>query len=151
MPTKLFLASRRKAKGNKMKLNTQTASLVNHIYSQMTIGAPAPEVNMAATTLSWTDRHAATVTKVTELTSKVWSYEINVVEDKALVIAGSTHDGSATFAFVPNPEGYADIYRMDRKTNAWVRGFINNKTGRFQKTTGGLILGKRDHYVDPSF
>ena len=134
-----------------MNIGTQTNSLVNHLYSRMTVGAPAPVVGMAATTLSWTDRHAATVTKVTELTSKVWSYEIEVVEDKALVIAGSTHDGSATFAFVPNPEGYADLYRMNRKTGAWVRGYINSNTGRFQKATGGLILGKRDHYVDPSF
>ena len=134
-----------------MNIGTQTGSLVNNLYSRMTIGAPAPEVGMAATTLSWTDRHAATVTEVTELTSKVWAYEIRVVEDKVLVIKGSTHDGSATFAFVPNPMGYADIYRMDRKTGAWVHGYINQDTGKFKKGQGGLILGHRDHYVDPSF
>ena len=134
-----------------MNIGTQTNSLVNHLYSRMTVGAPAPVVGMAATTLSWTDRHAATVTEVTELTSKVWAYEIRVVEDKVLVISGSTHDGSATFAFVPNPHRYADIYRMDRKTRAWVHGYINQDTGKFKKGQGGLILGTRDHYVDPSF
>jgi len=134
-----------------MNIGTQTSSLVNHLYSRMTVGAPAPVVGMAATTLSWTDRHAATVTEVTELTSKIWAYEIRVVEDKALVIAGSTHDGSATFAFVPNPRGYANIYRMDRKTGKWVGGYINQDTGKFKKGKGGLILGKRNHYVDPSF
>ena len=134
-----------------MNIGTQTNSLVNHLYSRMTVGAPAPEVGMAATTLSWTDRHAATVAEVTELTSKVWAYEIRVVDDKVLVIAGSTHDGSATFAFVPNPMGYANIYRMDRKTGAWVHGYINQDTGKFKKGQGGLILGRRDHYVDPSF
>jgi len=133
-----------------MNIGTQTNSLVNNLYSRMTIGAPAPEVGMAATTLSWTDRHAATVKSVTELDGK-WKWQIEVVEDKALVIKGSTHDGSATFAFVPNPEGYADIYRMDRKTGAWVRGYMSAETGKFRKLTGGLILGKRDHYVDPSF
>ena len=134
-----------------MNIGTQTNSLINNIYSRMTVGAPVPEVGMAATTLSWTDRHAATVTAVTELKSKVWAYEIRVVEDKVLVIAGSTHDGSATFAFAPGIYNHADTYRMDRKTGAWVHGYINQDTGKFKKSTGGLILGRRDHYVDPSF
>lgn len=134
-----------------MNLNTQTASLVNHLYSRMTVNAPAPTVGMAATTLSWSDRHAATVTEVAELTSKVWAYEIRVVEDKVILVSGSTHDGSAEFETVPNPMGYADIYRMDRKTGKWSHGYINQDTGKFKKGQGGLILGKRDHYVDPSF
>ena len=107
---------------------------------------------MAATTLSWTDRHAATVTKVTAFGGvKLWSYEIEVVEDTALVISGSTHDGSATFAFVPNTNGYVNLYRKSRKTGEWVCGHINRDTGKFNKSSGGLILGVRDHYVDPSF
>jgi hypothetical protein len=134
-----------------MNIGTQTNSLVNHLYSRATSGAPAPTVGQAATTLSWTDRHAATVTEVTELTSKLWSYEIRVVDDKVLVIDGSTHDGSATFAFVPNPLGYANIYRQSRKTGVWTHGYINQDTGKFKKGQGGLILGHRDHYVDPSF
>jgi hypothetical protein len=134
-----------------MNIGTHTNSLVNHLYSRMTVGAPAPVVGMAATTLSWTDRHAATVTEVTELTSKVWAYEIRVVEDKAMVISGSTYDGSATFAFVPNPRGCAKIYRMGRNSGQWVHGYINQDTGKFKMGQGGLILGKRDHYVDPSF
>jgi hypothetical protein len=135
-----------------MNLGTQTNSLVNHLYSRMTVGAPAPVVGMAATTLSWTDRHAATVTKVTAFGGvKLWSHEIEVVEDTALVISGSTHDGSATFAFVPNTNGYVNLYRKSRKTGAWVHGYINRDTGKFNKSSGGLILGTRDHYVDPSF
>lgn len=134
-----------------MNIGTQTSSLVNHLYSRMTVNAPAPTVGMAATALSWSDRHAATVTEVTELKSKVWAYEIRVVEDKVIVVSGSTHDGSAEFETVPNPMGYADIYRMDRKTGKWSHGYINQDTGKFKKGQGGLILGKRDHYVDPSF
>ena len=134
-----------------MNIGTQTNSLVNHMYSRMTIGAPAPKVGMAATTLSWSDRHAATVTEVTELCGARWLYEIRVVEDKVTVTSGSTHDGSATFEFSPNPRGYANIYRMNRKTGEWVGGYINQDTGKFKKGTGGLILGRRDHYVDPSF
>ena len=134
-----------------MNIGTQTSSLVNHLYSRMTVNAPAPTVGMAATTLSWSDRHAATVTAVTELKSKVWAYEIAVTDDVVVVVSGSTHDGSAEFETVPNPTGYADIYRMDRKTGKWSHGYINQDTGKFKKGQGGLILGKRDHYVDPSF
>ncbi len=43
-----------------MKLGTETNSLINNLYSNMTIGAPAQVVGMAATTLSWTDRSVAT-------------------------------------------------------------------------------------------
>jgi hypothetical protein len=134
-----------------MNIGTQTASLVNHMYSRMTVGAPAPVVGMAATTLSWTDRHAATVTSVCELDSATHSMQIEVVEDKVVVVSGSTHDGSAEFATVPNPEGDADVYRLERKTGKWVRGHISRQTRRFLKLPGGLILGTRDHYVDPSF
>jgi len=135
-----------------MNIGTQTNSVVNHLYSRMTDGAPAPEVGMGATKLSWTDRHAATVTKVTQLTSKVWAYEIFVIEDKPTVVSGSVHDGSAVYTFEPNPSGYADMYRMERKTGKWVRGYINQETGRFkQRRSGGLIIGMRDHHFDPHF
>jgi hypothetical protein len=135
-----------------MNIGTQTNSVVNHLYSRMTIGAPAPVVGMGATKLSWTDRHAATVTKVTKLKSKVWAYEIFVIEDKPTVVSGSVHDGSAVYTFEPNPSGYADMYRMDSKTGKWVRGYINQQTGRFkQRRSGGLILGMRDHHFDPHF
>ena len=135
-----------------MNIGTQTNSLVNNLYSRMTVGAPAPTVGMAATTLSWTDRHAATVTKVTELTSKVWAYEIHIIEDKPTVVSGSVHDGSAVYTFEPNPCGYVDMYRMERKTGKWVRGYINGQTGRFKQfRNGGLILGMRDHHYDPHF
>ena len=81
-----------------MNIGTQTNSLVNHLYSRMTVGAPAPVVGMAATTLSWTDRHAATVTKVTAFGGvKLWSHEIEVVEDNVLVISGFGADSDHGF------------------------------------------------------
>jgi hypothetical protein len=135
-----------------MNIGTETNSLVNNLYSRMTVNAPDPVVGMSATTLLWTDRHAATVTKVTAFGGvKLWSYEIEVVEDKVTVISGSAHDGSAVFVSVPNPDGYANLYRKSRKTGVWVRGHINRETGRFNKADGGLILGRRDHHIDPSF
>lgn len=134
-----------------MNIGTQTSSVINHLYSRMTVDAPAPKVGMAATILSWSDRHAATVTEVSELCGARWLYEIRVVEDKVIVTSGSTHNGSATFAYSTNPAGVANIYRMNRKTRAWVKGYINQDTGKFKMGQGGLILGCRDHYVDPSF
>jgi hypothetical protein len=134
-----------------MNIGTQTNSLVNHLYSRATIDAPAPFVGQAATTLSWTDRHAATVTEVETLKSKLWSYEIRVTQDRATVVSGSAHDGSAVFEFAPNSHGYSETYRQNRKTGTWFKGYINHDTGNFKKGSGGLILGRRDHYVDPHF
>ena len=45
-----------------MNLGTETGSVMNHLMSRMVRGEPAPRVGMGATLLSWTDRHAATVT-----------------------------------------------------------------------------------------
>ena len=133
-----------------MNLGTQTSSLVNHLYSRMTVDSPNPEVGMPATILGWTDRNAATVTKVTELVGQ-WAWEIEVAEDVVMVTSGSTHDGSAVFETVFNPDGYKHLCRMKRKTREWVRGYISAETGKFRKFSGGLIIGKREHYVDPSF
>ena len=135
-----------------MNLGTQTSSLVNHLYSRMTVGAPKPVAGMAATVLRWSDRQAATVVSVTELDGKLWSYQIEVAEDDVEVVSGSTHDGSAQFVSRASlGAGYKHLYRMDRKTGRWVCGYMNAQTGKFNKLSGGLILGKRDHYVDPSF
>ena len=41
-----------------MNIGTQTSSLVNHLYSRMTIGEPEPTVGMGVTMLSWSDRNA---------------------------------------------------------------------------------------------
>ena len=125
-------------------------SLINNIYANTTVDAPRPVVGMAATTLSLTDRHAATVVKVTELTGQ-YVYEISVTDDDIQVVSGSTHDGSAKFVTTPNFDAYPKIYRQNRKTKQWIGGYINADTDRFCKLGGGLILGFRDHYVDPSF
>ena len=133
-----------------MNLGTQTSSLVNHLYSRATIGSPDPKVGMPATVLMWSDRHAATVTKVTELSGQ-WKWEIEVTEDTVTAVRGSIHDGSAVFETAPNPDGYVGLYRMRRVTREWVHGYINQDTGKFNKSSGGLIVGKSEHYVDPSF
>ena len=57
-----------------MKLGTETGSFVNHVLA--TQNKPQAVVGMGCTVLSWTDRHAATVIKVTPKT-------ITVQRDKA--------------------------------------------------------------------
>lgn len=136
-----------------MQLGTQTASLVNNIYSRATIGQPRPEVGMGATVLGWTDRYPCTITKAIEFGgSKQWSYEIEVVEDAYKVVRGSVQDGSAEYEFSPR-DGSSSLYRFNKKTNSWVAGYISKETNRFCVYKGGpgLIIGKREKYYDPSF
>ena len=136
-----------------MKLGTETGSLVNHLYSQAPRNEPAPFVGQGATILSWSDRQAATVVAVRELAGARWAFEIEVTDDTTRVVSGSMHDGSAVFETTPNPDGPRTLYRKARSTGEWVKGYRNPSTDRFNTTgtRGGLVLGRRDHYYDPSF
>lgn len=136
-----------------MNLGTQTSSLVNHLYSRATVGQPRPFVGMGATVLGWSDRRACTVTKVTEFGgSKVWGFEIEVVEDQATVVSGSAHDGGAVYEFTRR-DGSPSLFRYNKKTQKWVAGFINRDTDRFcaYGSGSGIRIGEREQYIDPSF
>lgn len=136
-----------------MRLGTETASVINNLYSRMTIGQPKPVVGMGVTLLSWTDRDAGTIVKVTEFGgSKVWGYEIEVTEDDARLIAGSCMSEDQTYEFSPRPDGYRSLYRFNKKSGEWVAGKTNPDTGKFNVSRGrGLRIGERDKYRDPSF
>lgn len=84
-----------------MKLGSQTGSVTNHIISRAVIGQPEPVVGMGCTLLGWTDRHAATITFVTIDRGRriLW-----VKEDRATVISGSAHNGTAQYAYERNPD-----------------------------------------------
>jgi hypothetical protein len=136
-----------------MKLGTETASVINNIYSRAVIGEPAPKVGMGATILGWTDRYAATITKVTEFGgSASWKFEIEVVDDLAKVVAGSAFDGSAEYEYSPG-DGPARTFRKSKKTGMWVAGYVSDETGKWNsyKEGKGLRIGERDAYRDPSF
>jgi len=129
-----------------MNLGTETGSLMNHLMSRQTIGAPAPEVGMAATLLGWTDRHAATVVSVSKCGT-----EIAVRQDHAKVVKGTTYDGSAEYEYTPNLEAAWRHYRRT-KTGGWQAVTFNEATRRWNKVeSNGLILGRREEYRDPSF
>lgn len=133
-----------------MKLGTETNSLINHLYSRGTIGQPAPKVGMGATMLGWTDRHAGTITKVTEYTGKLVRWEVEVTYDDAKVVSGSEHDGSAVYEFSPGTGTRQFAFYL--KTQSWEEFTRNPETGKRNKQRGyGLRIGDRDHYRDPSF
>lgn len=90
-----------------MQLGTQTASLMNHLMSRSTNGAPEPEVGMGATILGWTDRHAATVIS--------WDGKIlRVQRDKATRIDTLGMTDAQGYEYERDPEGCVYDYKRDR-------------------------------------
>lgn len=135
-----------------MKLGTETGSVINHLHSRGVIGEPTPVVGMGVTILGWTDRHAGTIHKVEEVTSKRYRYVIEISQDHARVVSGSCQDGSAVYEYTPQPEAHRSIYRKNRQTGLWEGAYRDVETGRLKKSGGnGLRIGERDEYYDPSF
>ena len=127
-----------------MNVGTQTASLVNHMYSRMTIGAPEPIVGMGVTMLLWTDRQAGTIVEVN--TKKRY---IAVTEDSTKRIDNNGISESQKYEYNAVMDGYRNYYRKDRK-NQWRRCFYK-ENGRLVFGSGGLIIGHRESYYDFSF
>jgi hypothetical protein len=135
-----------------MKLGSQTGSVINHLLSRGTIGQPEPVEGMGATILPWSDRHAATITKVTPATGKRYSCHIDVQYDQSVVVKGGTHDGSAEYEYQRDPSGRIRHFAQRRDTGEWVAmGY--NEAGRMVllKSGNGLRIGSREEYRDPSF
>lgn len=134
-----------------MKLGSQTGSVMNHLQSLEVIGQSKPFVGMGATILGWTDRHAGTITKVTELTaSKKYQYLIEVVRDKSTLISGSAASESQVYSFEPG-NGTPTTYRLP-KDGLWEEIRLNPDTGRYKQTKcKGLRIGERDTYSDPTY
>lgn len=133
-----------------MNLGTQTASLVNHLYSRGVIGQPAPVVGMGATELLWTDRHAMTIVEVVEEKGVV--KRIGLTRDEAIVVKGSALDGSAEYRYETRTGAYVSYYRIG-KTGLWQQTW-RNENGRWignAKSGTGLRIGQRDEHRDPSF
>jgi len=129
-----------------MNLGTETGSLMNHLYSRMTIGEPEPVVGMGATLLSWTDRNPATIVEVN--TKKRY---IVVQEDHAVRVDSNGMSEAQEYHFTPNPDANRRIYRKV-KSGEWVEHQINPETGRLvQSRSAGLRIGERDKFYDYSF
>lgn len=130
-----------------MRPGTDTGSLINHLYSRQTLNQPEPFVGMGATVLHWTDREAGTIIAVEKVGNDTI---ITVQSDEAKVIGGGEHDGSASYEFSPNLNGRLSYFRLSKI--GWTTVRKNEQTGRWNKiANGGVKIGVRDHYRDPSF
>jgi hypothetical protein len=135
-----------------MKLGTQTNSVMNHLMSRATLGQPEPVVGMGATLLGWTDRHAGTIVEV--LPQKNGGVIVKVQYDTAKVVAGSTMSEDQTWEFERNPQGAIECFRRGADSSgAWDRVQYSVVTKRWRKFKSGkgLVIGRRDHYRDPSY
>ena len=65
-------------------------------------------------------------------------------QDKAVVVSGTTMDGSAQYQYEPDPDAPEQEFKL-RKNGRWVRA------GESMRRGTGLALGCRDEYYDPSF
>lgn len=117
-----------------MKLGRDTASVTNWLLSG-TNGQPDPAVGMGVTVLMWTDRHAGTITRVSESGKTFWFRE-----DTAIRTDGNGMSESQTYRYEPNPNANERRARI-RKDGSW----------RESKTGTRLRLGSRSAYHDFSF
>lgn len=129
-----------------MKLGTQTGSLFNHIMANCSIKDIIPG-ETGATLLSWSDRHAATVVDV--FTKGKFNY-VTVQEDNAKRVDNNGMSDAQDYEYTANPDGAKRIFRITDK--GFVQVYVDNETGRFKKYgSGGLMIGRRDHFYDFSF
>lgn len=114
-----------------MKLGIETSSLANHLLSG-SVGAPTPEVGMGATILMWTDRHAATIVKVTPT-------QVHVQRDRVVRVDSNGMSESQSYRYEVDPTAEVEVFRL-------------TKNG-YRKPGGGhgLRIGDRREYHDFSF
>lgn len=93
-----------------------------------------PEVGMGATLLMYSDRHAATVTKVFSPTTIV------IQEDNASRTDKNGMSESQEYAYTPNT-GAEEVFVTLRKDGRW----------KVKKSQTVVMLGERDAYHDYSF
>ena len=106
--------------------------MLNRILEHTT--NPKPEVGMGATIYFFSDRHAATVTRVSPS-----GKTIELQEDLATRTDSNGFSEMQSYTFERNPGGRRYVARL-------------RKNGTFKTSTGeGVSLGKRSEYYDFSF
>lgn len=111
-----------------MKLGSETGSLINHVMAKESL---KPEIGMGATILCWTDRHAATIIKITPKS-------VTVQRDKATRTDKNGMSENQDYTYERNENGAIEIFRLTKR--GW-----RNKSGE------GLRIGTRREYYDYSF
>jgi hypothetical protein len=110
-------------------------SIINEVMATVRISAK-PVVGMGATELMWTDRHAYTIVEV------VSDKRLVVQQDKAIVVKGGIHNGSAEYRYEPDPSRPLKTLTL-RKDGRWHEG-TTMQGAKF-------AIGWREEYYDPSF
>lgn len=111
-----------------MRLGSETGSLINHLMAR---GGAKAEVGMGATILSWTDRHPATIVKVT-------ASQVHVQRDNYKRIDNNGMSECQEYEYTPNPNASVEVFRVTKKG-------LKNKSGNY------LSIGEREKYYDFSF
>jgi hypothetical protein len=133
-----------------MKLGTQTGSLVNHIMantvtSEIKAGTPA-------TFLSWTDRRPGTI--IETFVKGAFTY-LKVRRDEVVFRDGGKYanDFGKAYDIVDGNSEYFSTFRFKTDgTSGFQKVGVNPDTGRYVKLgDGGLSVGSREYYYDPSF
>lgn len=115
-----------------MRLGSDTASVNNWMMAGSK--QPIPELGMGATILMWTDRHAATVVKISAS-----GKTITLREDKATRSDGNGMSDQQSYNYEADPNGRELVARLGKK------GWNVSRLG------AGLLLGTRSAYHDYSF
>lgn len=140
-----------------MQLGKQTGSVTNHILSRATVGQPDPAVGMGATILCWTDRHAATITRVYEVRCRVGKevhslLHVEVKQDIATRTDKNGFSENQDWDYQPNPKAATEYFRLQE--GRWRQLEQSEKKGRALKLIKGghgLRIGEREEYYDPCF
>lgn len=133
-----------------MKLGTETGSLVNYMHSMAIIGQPEVYVGMPVTMLSWTDRHPATVIQLFKVGKSI-IMRIQSDNYEAVPRENTKYGDHIEYSYSPNPEGATYTYKQG-SDNRWCEVYFKEDTKRWVKSgCGGIHLGQREKYFDPSF
>lgn len=105
----------------------------------MSNGKSTPEVGMGATLLLWTDRHAGTITEVSEDKKTIkWK------ADKVSRVDNNGMSDSQDYSYEPNPDAKAMTFTL-RKNGKYVVKGAPMKQGMV------LSVGHRSEYYDYTF
>ncbi len=93
-------------------------------------------VGMGATIFGWTDRHAATVTRISASGKSVF-----VKRDQAVRTDKNGMSEDQTWSTTPDESAPEERFTWHALSGRWIAG----------KGRNGLTIGARHHYRDPSF
>lgn len=130
-----------------INLGTNVGSLTNYVVGNSK--SADPEVGMAATILSWSDRHAATIV---EVFTKRGSHYVGVQQDIAKRTDTNGMSEDQDYEYTPNLT--AGVLYYKEKNGRWVGvgpDPVTRKGLREGNGSGYLAIGRREEYYDHSF